>query len=137
MKLAELMLREVHDPRVAGVTVTRIELARDSSQAQVWYRPLPFGRPPEEAAAGLRSVAGFLRRELGRAMHLRRAPELRFEVDPLPDQGQRIEDLLLGLGPLGSRPGAADDEPGGGDAADEPGGGAADEPGGGGDAADE
>ena len=112
MKLTELLLREVRDPRVSGITVTRVEMTGDFSRAQVSYRPLPGGASPDEAAAGLRSVAGFLRRELGRAMHLRNAPELRFDLDRLPDEGQRIEDLLDQAhgGSGGAAAGADDDE---------------------------
>jgi ribosome-binding factor A len=47
-----------------------------------------------QALEGLRSAEGFLRRELGRRLHLRRIPEFRFEADRTLEQARRIESLL-------------------------------------------
>jgi len=112
MRIAELLLREARDPRVTGVTLTRVELSGDFSHAKVWFRPLPGGPEGAEIEAGLRSVGGFLRREIGRSMRLRTVPELHFALDPLPEQGQRIEDLLAqvhGIAPAGPPAGDEDE----------------------------
>jgi ribosome-binding factor A len=104
VKVALLLQREVRDPRVIGVTITRVEMTGDLSQARVFFRCLPGGAASDDVARGLASASGFLRREASRTLRLRHAPELRFEPDDLPEQGQRIDDLLAGL----ERP--ADDE---------------------------
>ncbi len=64
--LAELIPREVKDPRVGPVTITQVALAPDLSLAQVFF--VPFGLPGKhpEALQGLAAAAGFLRGEVGR-----------------------------------------------------------------------
>ena len=70
------------------------------------------------AARGLANVAGFLRGELGRRLHLRSAPQLRFEFDDSMERGQRIETLLREWhAEADQRPAAAAEEPPADDAA--------------------
>ena len=97
MKLMTLLQRELADPRVAGVHVTRVEMSRDLARAHVFYRTTPGEATPEEAAAGLESARGFLRGHLGRSLRLRRAPELDLAFDELPERGERVDALLAGL----------------------------------------
>jgi ribosome-binding factor A len=111
MKVSELLLREVRDPRVQGVHLTRVEMTNDLSVARLYWRTLP-GLSVEEAEAGLAKAAGFLRREVAPSLGLRHAPELRFELDSLPDEADRVEELLAQVRATGSAgtPGAAADE---------------------------
>jgi ribosome-binding factor A len=92
--LVALLERAVKDPRVDGVTITGIEVTQDLSWAKVYFSILGGEEERRVAARGLANVAGFLRRELGRRLHLRAAPELRFEFDASLEHGQRIETLL-------------------------------------------
>jgi ribosome-binding factor A len=101
MKTSELLLREVRDPRVQGVHFTRVEMTSDLSLARLFWRTLP-GRDAEQAAAGLRAAGGFLRRELAQTLDLRKMPELRFELDTLPDEADRVEELLAQVRATGS-----------------------------------
>ena len=115
MKVSELLLREVRDPRVRGVHLTHVEMSNDLSVAHLRWRPLPGQASVEEATEGLQAVAGFLRRELAPHLDLRHAPELRFELDQLPDEADRVEQLLAQLRTTGSagRPGGGDGDGGG------------------------
>jgi ribosome-binding factor A len=93
--LAELISREVRDPRVGPVTITQVELARDLSHAQVYFVPLggdQSGHP--EALAGLRAAAGFLRGEVGRQVGLRHAPRLDFVADESFDRAAHLTALI-------------------------------------------
>jgi len=117
MKISELLLREVRDPRVKGVHFTRVEMTSDLSVARLFWRTLP-GESVEEAEAGLSAAGGFLRRELAQTLDLRKVPELRFQLDSLPDEADRVEQLLAQVRATGSAgtPGSprvseADDEP--------------------------
>lgn len=92
--LVELLERRVRDRRVAGVTLTAVEVAGDLSVARVYYDLGAAAAERDEAARGLESVAGFLRREAGRRLRLRNVPELRFILDRSMEQGERIETLL-------------------------------------------
>ena len=95
-ELARLLLLEVKDPRVAGVVVTAVDLTPDLREARVYY--VIEGQPDDERrktiADGLRRVAGFLRREVGRAIRARHAPELEFVFDESVERGARMEKLL-------------------------------------------
>lgn len=99
-ELAALVQGEIKDPRVRSVTVTRVEATQDLSYADVYVRTLTDEVPVEEAIAGLESAEGFVRRRLGRELHLRRIPDFRFHADRALEHVQRIESLLdEALGP--------------------------------------
>jgi ribosome-binding factor A len=93
-ELARLLQAEIKDPRVRSVTITRVEATRDMSYADVYVRTLTDETPIEEAIAGLASAEGFVRRRLGRELHLRRIPDFRFHADRALEHVQRIEILL-------------------------------------------
>jgi ribosome-binding factor A len=93
-ELATLLQAEIKDPRVRSVTITRVEATQDLSYADVYVRTLTDEIPVEEAIAGLESAEGFVRRRLGRELHLRRIPDFRFHADRALEHVQRIELLL-------------------------------------------
>lgn len=93
-ELARLVRVEIKDPRVRSVTVTRVDASQDLSYADVYVRTLTDEIPVEEAIAGLESAEGFVRRRLGRELHLRRIPDFRFYADRALEHVQRIEVLL-------------------------------------------
>ena len=94
MKVMDLLVRGVRDPRLAGVHVTRVDMTADLSRANLYFRTLPGGPDPAEAEEACKRAAGFLRKEIGRSLRLRATPELVFQHDDLPEQGDRIEELL-------------------------------------------
>lgn len=95
--LAEL-LRQVKDPRVAHllplVTVTDIELTPDYAHAKVFYTSLAEASRAEDIARGLAKAAGFLRRELGRRLHIHQIPELHFVFDASVERGSHLSQLI-------------------------------------------
>ena len=93
-EISELVLRKVRDPRVGLVTITSVEVAGDLGSARVYVRTQDPNDELNESLAGLEAAAPFLRRELGRILHLRRVPELRFQQDHSLDQARRIEEIL-------------------------------------------
>jgi ribosome-binding factor A len=103
--LARLLREEVTDPRIGIVTLTRVDVAPDFSNARVYWSALTRrpsapdeGVAPEPATvAGLASAAGFLRRGLARELSLRRTPELHFVHDPSLAEGAHTLALLQEL----------------------------------------
>lgn len=96
-QLAELIAREVHDPRVqaAGVLgVSQVECTPDLSVAHVWISIYADDKVAEKAIAGLRAAAGFLRGPLGRRLQIQRPPELRFERDVTAVMSQKLRDIV-------------------------------------------
>jgi len=76
------ILRRVKDPRVSGlISILRVDVAGDMSHAKVYITSLEGLESAKEAVAGLTSAAGFMRRELGRALRLRTVPQLHFLAD--------------------------------------------------------
>jgi ribosome-binding factor A len=92
--LAELIPREVKDPRVGPVTITQVALARDLSHAQVYFVPFGTKGSHPQALEGLRAAAGFLRGEVGRRVGLRHAPRLDFVADDSFDRAAELTALI-------------------------------------------
>jgi ribosome-binding factor A len=93
-RLATLIERRLSDPRVSGVTVTDVEVSSDTRVAKVFYSLIGDEQAKQQAALGLESAAGWLRRELGLNLHTRHTPELIFEYDPSLEHGARMSQLL-------------------------------------------
>ena len=89
-----LLAREVHDPGIGFVTLTRVQISPDLQVARVWYTVL--GDEKSRAASGraLGRAAPFLRRQIGARLRLKRAPELTFVYDASVAGQDRIEQIL-------------------------------------------
>ena len=89
------LLRSLKDPRVQGgmVTVTHVDTTSDLRYARVFVSALDKTRE-KDVLSGLRSAAGYLRRELGAAVKLRYTPELQFVADDSIEQGAHILRML-------------------------------------------
>ncbi|MCI2058326.1 MAG: 30S ribosome-binding factor RbfA [Oscillibacter sp.] len=89
-------IRRLKDPRVSGagmVSITRVDTTGDLRYARVYVSALNKENE-KEILKGLKSAAGFLRRELGSALQLRYTPELQFEADDSIAHGAHILELL-------------------------------------------
>ena len=98
-ELSELIRLQVRDPRVGLVTITGVDIAGDLGSARVYVRVV--GGPDEMAVSleGLGAAAPFLRTQLGRILHVRRIPELRFQEDRSYEGAARIEHVLTEVFP--------------------------------------
>jgi ribosome-binding factor A len=95
--LGELLAREVHDPGVGFVTLTRVKVSPDLQLARVYYTLMGDERARADSQRALERVTPFLRRQLGGRLRLRRVPELRFIFDQSVEHQDRIERILLDL----------------------------------------
>ena len=94
-----ILREDVRDPRVKGTwSVTRVDVTRDLKYAKVRVSVLE-DEAREPLIQALRSAAGFVRRELGRAVSLRYTPELLFEADQNIAYGAHISELLAQVMP--------------------------------------
>ena len=88
-ELADILRKDVSDPRVQWVTIVNVEVTPDLSKASVYVsslkrEPSTFG----ETITALQRAAGFIRRELGRRVEMRSLPQLCFfpsEEHPFPN----------------------------------------------------
>ena len=95
--LSELLLREVADPRLYNITITEVELDPELQYARVFVNALGDEERQAEILAGLEHAKGFLRREVGSRVRLRKTPELHFLWDHRPERVERINEILSGL----------------------------------------
>lgn len=91
-ELADILWRDVRDPRVKGVTLTAVEMTSDLEHAKVWFTLLTS--EPKGVIEGLQSATGYLRRELGRRMRLRLVPSLDFIYDQSVERGAHLSQLI-------------------------------------------
>jgi ribosome-binding factor A len=115
-EISQVLRREVRDPRVGVVTVSAVDVAADLAVADVYIRMLGSDDEVARSLEGLETAAPFVRRELGKVLHLRQVPELRFREDRSLEHARRIEEILSRV-----LPGEEDGEDGadGGDAGPE------------------
>jgi ribosome-binding factor A len=92
--VAEMLERRIKDPRLGFVTVTETRLTSDLREATVFYTVYGSPHEREETAVALRSATGVIRSEVGRLIGLRHTPSLEFVADSLPENAQRIDDLV-------------------------------------------
>ncbi|MDA8124186.1 MAG: 30S ribosome-binding factor RbfA [Deltaproteobacteria bacterium] len=94
MEVADLLLKQVKDPRIGLVTITGVKVTDDLRTARLFFVEMGKDTCSPEVKTGLAKATGFLKRELGRRLQLRCVPELLFTYDPSFAYGSRIESLL-------------------------------------------
>jgi len=95
--LAELLAREVHDPGIGFLTITRVQVTSDLQNARVYYTTLGDAQARKQSSRALDRATPFLRRQLGRRLRLRRIPELQFFFDENIERLDRVERILQEL----------------------------------------
>lgn len=95
--LSEMMIHEVADPRLSGISITDVKVDRELAFADIYVSAIEGQERSEEVLEGLQSANGFLRRALAERIHLRTFPRLRFHWDPTPERADHIERLLASL----------------------------------------
>lgn len=95
--LSELLLREVADPRLHYITITDVELDPELQYARVYVNALGDEDRQADVMQGLEHARGFLRREVGKRVRLRKTPELEFRWDHTLEHSERINQLIASL----------------------------------------
>lgn len=93
-EIALLLAREVHDPGVGFVTITRVQVTPDLQLARVFYTALGDDKARATTARALDRAAPFLRRQIAHRLRMKRAAELTFVYDESIAGQDRIERLL-------------------------------------------
>ena len=106
-ELAALLAREVHDPGLGFVTITRVQVSRDLQQARVFYTALGDEKSRRQSERTLHRALPFLRRQIGARLRLKRVPELHVFYDESIAGQDRIEQLI---NELHSAPAPSDDD---------------------------
>jgi ribosome-binding factor A len=91
---AELLRREIHDPRLQCLNLTGVRMSKDLRHAKVFFSLLGGSGDREQALAGLKSASGFIRSRLAKKLNLRFVPSIDFLYDDSEDEARRIDALL-------------------------------------------
>jgi ribosome-binding factor A len=93
------IFREIKDPRVNSyfVSIVRVEVTNDLSYCTVYVSTMEGMEKTAEVVKGLKSAAGFVRRELGARLSLRHTPQLIFKATDSIEYGANISKLLEDL----------------------------------------
>lgn len=95
--LAEI-IRELKDTRIPLMTsVVAVSVTNDLSYAKVYVSVMGDEETQKRAVEGLKSAAGFVRRELGRRIDIRHTPEILFELDRSIEHGAHINKIISEL----------------------------------------
>ena len=93
-ELSSLMARTVRDPRIRRISLTKVRMTKDLSQATVFYILMPHADVDKrEISKALSRARPFLRRHLAR-LDLRQVPELKFLFDDASEKQDRVAHLL-------------------------------------------
>lgn len=91
----DILLKDVNDARVKGVTITGVKLTGDLQHATIFYSILDDAPDKVEAAqTGLDKASGLIRREVGQRIRLFKVPEIEFAQDKSVQYGARIDQLI-------------------------------------------
>jgi ribosome-binding factor A len=96
-ELADILMRNVADPRLAMVTITAVDVDRELAYAQIYVVASGDDERMDDVLAGLEGAQGYLRSQLAARIQLRSFPQLRFRWDASHERGARIEELLDSL----------------------------------------
>ena len=93
-EISRLLLREIKDPRIGFVTITRVKVSKDLRVVKVFFSVLGDQSVRTDSLTGLNSAKGFMRRELGRRLRLRYVPDIVFSFDPSLEHMSRLAELI-------------------------------------------
>jgi ribosome-binding factor A len=93
-EIASMLARDVHDPGIGFVTITRVAVSADLQHARIAYTALGDETDRRNTSRALDRAAPFLRRQIGSRLRLKRVPELEFVYDESIAGQDRIEQLL-------------------------------------------
>ena len=93
-EISQLIQKDLKDPRIGFVTITRVILSRDLRHAKVFFSTYGDEGAKQRSLEGLRRALGFIRGELGRRLGLRFVPELEFRIDGSIEYAFHIEEII-------------------------------------------
>jgi ribosome-binding factor A len=93
-EISEILLKEIKDPRIGFITITRVAVSDDCRLAKVYFSVMGSDDDRERSIQGLNSAKGFVRKELGHRMRLRYTPDILFRFDPSVEYAVHLEEVI-------------------------------------------
>ena len=92
------IMRELKDPRVSGMlTVVKVDVSNDLSYAKIYISAMEGLETAKNSVKGLQNAQGYIRKQLGARLHLRKSPELKFIADNSIEKGMDLFEKIKGL----------------------------------------
>jgi ribosome-binding factor A len=98
VELADILFRQIKDPRIGIVTITGVKMTDDLKLARIYFVEMGQDTCDPKTKDGLEQAKSFLKRELGKRLKIRHIPDLIFTPDESFAYGSRIEKLLAEIG---------------------------------------
>jgi ribosome-binding factor A len=96
-EVSSMIARDLHDPGIGFITITRVQVSPDLHHARVYYTAMGDQAARTASGKALERASSFMRRQIGQRLRLRRAPELSFVFDESIAHQDRITQLLHDL----------------------------------------
>ncbi|PIP37091.1 MAG: ribosome-binding factor A [Desulfobacterales bacterium CG07_land_8_20_14_0_80_52_14] len=95
--LSEILQKEIQDPRLKMVTITRVKLTSDLKFARIYFASISGEERKVTIAAGFKDASGYIKRALSGRLGLRYMPDLQFFYDESYDHASKIFRILKAL----------------------------------------
>ncbi|MBN2169029.1 MAG: 30S ribosome-binding factor RbfA [Actinobacteria bacterium] len=99
-ELSELLQKEVKDPRVGFVTITRVKVSPDLRYAKVYVSVLGEEEEAEQSLEGLNSAKGFLKGKLGKHLRLKNLPDIEFVRERISEEVIHLTEIMKQSEPI-------------------------------------
>jgi len=93
-EISNMVLKDLKDPRIGMVTITRVKISDDLKTAKVFFSVIGDEKDREKSKQGLERASGFIKRELGKRLRLKYLPDIKFIWDDSIEYGIRISKML-------------------------------------------
>lgn len=92
--IGDALIKEIKDPRIGFVTISRVELTKDLALAKVYFSVIGDDKQKKKSVDGLNAAKGFIRFQLGKNLKLRSVPDVKFYLDESIESGVNLVDLI-------------------------------------------
>ncbi len=93
-EISEIILKDLKDPRIGFVTITKVKLTKDLKIAKIYFSVLSSEGNPEDSLIGLKNAHSFIKTMLNKRIRLRFIPTIEFFIDDTLDYYEKIEKLI-------------------------------------------
>lgn len=96
-EISEMLIQEISDPRLSGISITDVKIDRELAYAEVYVSCYEGSERSAEILEGLKHAQGYLRHQLALRVDIRSFPQLRFHWDPTFERAEKIERIIASL----------------------------------------
>jgi len=94
IKISEIIMRKINDPRIASITITNVTLSNDLRHAKIFFSMIGNEEEKRESIKAMQKATNYIKSIVGNELGLRYVPDMRFEFDDLFQESLKIHDLL-------------------------------------------